>query len=655
MSVIIKIIGANENSDEYRCAERMKSILESGFPDSAMGEIILHPNATLLGQVVKDVDLLMMGTLQNFSLPLEFQTKDEKRITASVEIISFCTVVEIKAHRIQSISREGTELFVEYREGKHAVTKQSNAQKNSAMLFFKRALGISPYVTNMIWLTGVTQSEIKSLLKTGAGIIPASVLPGNFRMADFMQLLAENAPPFCIRGKWRIDAMSGKCSPETLSRQFQVLAQAKKQMGSLTRQRIEQITGKSVSGAFKLPDGKKLIIYRGKAGTGKTIGLLRTAIRLVDEQDARVLMLTYNRALVSDIRRLLCLAELPDLFDEKCIHIQTIHAYFYRLINAALYDGTLSGEDFLHTYPEKLAEMTDLLRTCDAPMEFLRELMGIDMTLLWDYCLIDEGQDWTNAEKDLILQLFDAAHVIVADGGQQFVRSIDCCSWNLYPERATYKLKVCLRQKHNLVSFINHLTEVLDPAGGHIQDTDHLPGGKVVLVLDKDRFWETVATEKAVLKQDGNILYDMLFLVPSSLVERSPRKFARTEDFLRHDLPIWDATQTELRGEYPVLGDAARVLQYESARGLEGWTVFCLDFDRFVQEKEMQFQADPVENSLLLESEEETRKRFMLNWILIPLTRAIDTLVITVEDSDSEIARTLRELAHNYPDYIILK
>lgn len=70
----------------------------------------------------------------------------------------------------------------------------------------------------------------------------------------------------------------------------------------------------------------KQIIYRGRAGTGKTVGLIRTAIHLVDEGQARVLMLTYNKALVSDIRRLFALAELPDMFEANCLHINTMHS-----------------------------------------------------------------------------------------------------------------------------------------------------------------------------------------------------------------------------------------------------------------------------------------------------------------------------------------
>ena len=38
-------------------------------------------------------------------------------------------------------------------------------------------------------------------------------------------------------------------------------------------------------------DSGKLSIYRGRAGTGKTVGLIQTAIKLVDEEEANLYIL----------------------------------------------------------------------------------------------------------------------------------------------------------------------------------------------------------------------------------------------------------------------------------------------------------------------------------------------------------------------------
>ncbi len=51
-------------------------------------------------------------------------------------------------------------------------------------------------------------------------------------------------------------------------------------------------------------------------------------------------------------------------------------------------------------------------------------------------------------------------------------------------------------------------------------------------------------------------------------------------------------------------------------------------------------------------SPEERRKEFAARWLLIPLTRAIDTLVLHIEDPNSHISRILKEIHGNNPEYI---
>ena len=66
MSVIVRIIGENDGSDEYAAAERLKRIIETTVPQTTLGEIILFPNATLYGQAIKDIDIMMIGNTRNY-------------------------------------------------------------------------------------------------------------------------------------------------------------------------------------------------------------------------------------------------------------------------------------------------------------------------------------------------------------------------------------------------------------------------------------------------------------------------------------------------------------------------------------------------------------------------------------------------------------
>ena len=93
------------------------------------------------------------------------------------------------------------------------------------------------------------------------------------------------------------------------------------------------------------------------------------------------------------------------------------------------------------------------------------------------------------------------------------------------------------------------------------------------------------------------------------------------------------------------------MLQYDSARGLEGWTVVCMGFDEFIKEKDSEYVEGEID-SLLLESPEEHKKKYIYNWVMIPLTRAIDTLIITLNDCESDVGRMLRSIADENPDFI---
>jgi hypothetical protein len=88
------VFGAEQTSDEYVAAQRLKEIIENSLPASAIGEIVLFASATFMGQAVKDVDLLMIGQLQNYSVPAEFNMPNEGPVRDRVTISNFCTTKE---------------------------------------------------------------------------------------------------------------------------------------------------------------------------------------------------------------------------------------------------------------------------------------------------------------------------------------------------------------------------------------------------------------------------------------------------------------------------------------------------------------------------------------------------------------------------------
>ena len=657
MGIKVSIYGADKDSDEYNAALKMKSIIQNSVPDSVIGEIILFVSATLFGQAVKDIDLMMMGNLNNYSVNAEFNASEkdgvlQNTVNDKVDVRSFCTVIEVKSHDISGIVRNGTDFYVKYGNRLHCVTLQSNKQKIAAKSFFEKSLSFSPFITNIIWFTQVTADDVTGLLEIGGGRLPSNVVGKDFEFRELMQLLIWQKPPFRTRSGFVFESNYESCTVNDFQKALMLFSHTKKQMGELTRKRIEMITSKTFRDNALVDANGKVSIYRGRAGTGKTVGLIQTAIRLVDEEQARVIILTYNRALVSDIRRLFALAELPDMFEENCVYVSTMHAYFFHMANNILYDGQMSGTKFLDHYEAVLKEMNDFLSD-DVVIGLAHEMIMSDERLNWDYVLIDEAQDWTNVERDLILKLFEKGKIIAADGGNQFVRRGEVCDWNVIRERNNIKLKYCLRQKENIVSFLNTYSNKAEILGGKILCSEKMPGGKVVIISD-DRIIEIHKMEMKKLVDAGNIAYDMLYLVPHSLVEKSygVSRFSMIKDFEQEGIFLWDGTNSDNRDGYCVNTDEVRVLQYDSARGLEGWVVVCMDFDVFMEEKEAEY-IDGEVNSLLLESPEERKKKYLYNWAMIPLTRAIDTLVITLKNPQSKIASFIREVADVCKDYVM--
>ena len=58
-------------------------------------------------------------------------------------------------------------------------------------------------------------------------------------------------------------------------------------------------------------------------------------------------------------------------------------------------------------------------------------------------------------------------------------------------------------------------------------------------------------------------------------------------------------------------------------------------------------------DGLALESGEDAKQKYVFNWLLMPLTRAIDTLCITLQDPNSLIGKLLHRVALKMPDVVV--
>ena len=403
--------------------------------------------------------------------------------------------------------------------------------------------------------------------------------------------------------------------------------------------------------------GRKHIVIRGRGGVGKTVILLQMAYQAFDREQLRSLVLTYNRALVADMRRTMALLGVPRSVEKGGIAIETVHTFVGRLMRGL---GILppAEHDFLETYEDHKDLLLDYIRTGAVSRSDIAGLINQNATdFRWDIVFVDEGQDWPPNEIEILRAIYAPERIAVADGVDQFVRS-SVADWSIGVSREHFRsrrLTRCLRMKANLAHFVTDFVKALGLQDWDLEPNPDANGGRVLVVegnlATQTEIYERVCSEAAKL---GNYPVDLLACVPPSLVQRKDREAFSVpgHTLTESGRKVWDASSIGVREHFPTDRDALRIVQYDSCRGLEGWTVINYGFDEFWEYKYHQSLAAPQEPGNLFETAEERAAVFASLWAMIPLTRAIDTLVINVSAQPSPIKQTLAQVQEQRADFV---
>jgi hypothetical protein len=632
----IQVIGGDQGS-EREAAETLRRILDPIVGPT--NQLLIIVGAQCLGEEVQDIDLLLLGS---FGKGITFQGKHAQARGQDVRLVNICLIVEVKDSPTHKISFDSQRVKVSYgRENfRKDATEQVRQQKLSLINFLKRHNQPLPWVEGMIWLRNYDD------------IIPpsvANVLGANATASSFLEVLEKIRPPQPSAHGFYI-AFAKNENVNSIQRAAAFFHPTITPT-RLDRRRLELICKKLISDQ-KYVDrlGIQLLVFRGRGGSGKTIHLLRFAKDLYD-RGKRALLLTFNKALVADIRRLLVILRIDNQGFDRGISISTAHKFFMQMLSSwglwtwgARDDSQFPKEE----YSRRKAELLQLLAN-ETPEGLSSESVVNDSpeVFAWDYILVDEGQDWPEDERDLLYRCFGPDRCIVADGVDQLIRGPTPCDWTapvISQRRQTVALRRAMRMKANLCRFISAFAE----EGGAEWDqeiNEEISGGSVSIIEGP---YDVVYHNEVFRRhrEQGNEPLDALFCVPPDSMVQSP---PLSESLKGWGFSVWDGTSPNVRETFPTTTQEHRVVRYESCRGLEGWTVVCIGLDRFYQHRLSHATSPQIQE--LFDTPADFIRRQAIAWCLIPLTRAIDHLVIQF-DGPGVVANICRKLCRMYPEFV---
>lgn len=648
-----------ECKPEISAAQQIKENFQKTFSnyETAKGTLYILRSVSIFGYKIRDIDLILIGKFENFQYRNRVSTKNYGEISG-LHIDSFICNIELKDmasitdNGRKTLWKEGTAYVYKYKNsGEKYITDQAFDQMNEFRKYMKDTLNITPepFMCDLIWFRALSNE----LLAEVRGNEKDNALAADFDFKDLVEKLLLRMNVREVNGEYHLDGFYGN------DRQIRTLTDhlcVKREVGGLTRKKFEIVS----QGAIKLDDltkgvGDRLTIMSGRAGTGKTIQLLQLAFHLANPSNGkRCLLLTYNNALVCDIRRLIDFSNIPLEMDGRTISIQTVDSFLIQLmVMFEIVDkGSLSpaSRDYNRKFNDALARFYDsLLKTLDEEdIQALKDMA--ECRIDWDYILIDEGQDWPDLHKKVLFKLYGPRRIVVADGVDQFMMSSRKQEWADGLEKEMYvkrgEMKVNLRQKSSLVEFLNAFSYELK-LGWSIQK-NNIPGGQIDVYGQYNSQMHKEYVEYC--KNSDCESYDILILVPPSMVETDQRgesHYKKAEAYKEAGIKFFDGTNDANRHRYPDK-DQARLFQYDSCRGLEAWVTVCYQLDELIRYKLSTIDENEIRSRYQGFDIQEGIKKYVYTWLLMPLTRPVDRLVITLKDPQSEIGIILKNLSRRF-------
>lgn len=537
-------------------------------------------------------------------------------------------VIELKKHNNQdSISIRNGSLYLKYGSEFKNASDQSFNQIFHLQNYLADRLCVSsskvPIIQNLIWLNRCAEkpSEYDDL---------GNVIYGEINFSELLKQLCTLKKPISFDNG--INISYSACNPDIYHKMdafFDFLGKEKANgLGVITRNKLDRIINNQLNlrNDRKIQEiGEKFLMIKGKPGTGKTIYLVLIASYLI-EQEYKPIILTYNKALVLDIKRMLTYQG-----HLNSLEIRTIHSFFLNILKE--FEIGDIAENGFEDYERGLHQLFEVIK--DFTGEEVRKVSKMSHDIL----LIDEAQDCLEIEKNLFLIIFEKQNIVASIGDRQIVRE-NALKWTDSIQRKNLNLitlAVSYRNKKDLVDLFNTFSlKHFEQAPWDLKENQSLTGGRLQIIdtalYDKDFHFQLI---NELISKD-NSMYDLMFLTPN--ITKGINHADKLSNLLDEwNLKAYNNTLKENITEFPI--DEHRILNYHSCRGLEAWILVCWNLDIIIQN---------IKNSFYTQGVDAKEVNLHLNnWLLIIFTRAIDTLILTFENKESEEAKLIISIAQS--------
>lgn len=292
---------------------------------------------------------------------------------------------------------------------------------------------------------------------------------------------------------------------------------------------------------------------------------------------------------------------------------------------------------------------------------------------------IAEAQDCHRLEKDILISIYGAQKTVIASGGkEQLIRHIELCNWETSKGKRLSVIKhktlnKSYRIKKTAVEFCNYIASKFE-IGLNLEPLESEDIGEIIFDFRKEHSKKEMIDLLKYLNTKGEVYgctpYESLMtLLDSQKMEISSSSssietgvineyeniesnlnlqrndWAFKNAALDNDILLWDGTSKEKSKLSIPSSFESRLIYYKSCRGLEAWSVMCLNLDTFFNRKRNDPEAEKyLIGDIFLSMDNERRKSmYSATWALMALTRVIDTLYIQVDDSTSEFGRLVEE------------